>query len=93
MSSNSLFQTGSFRQAAHYIHSHRGKTFVVYINSRVLLAESSLTALIRDLAMMHALGAKLVLVLGAGVFIAQRTTAPNENRPAQQPALHKPPHY
>ena len=80
MSSNSLFQTGSFRQAAHYIHSHRGKTFVVYINSRVLLAESSLTALIRDLALMHALGAKLVLVLGAGVFIAQRTTAPDENR-------------
>ena len=75
MNSTSLFQTGSFRQAAHYIHSHRGKTFVVYINTRVLLADSRLTALIRDLALMHTLGAKLVLVLGDGTLIPQGTTA------------------
>ena len=79
MSSDSLFQTGSFRQAAHYIHTHRGKTFVVYIHSRVLLAQTSLTVLIRDLALMHALGAKLVLVLGEGAFITQKTTEPSEN--------------
>ncbi len=81
MNSTSLFQTGSFRQAAHYIHTHRGKTFVVYINSRVLLAGTRLTALIRDLALMHTLGAKLVLVLGDGALISRQTIASEQSRP------------
>ena len=86
MSSTSLFQTGSFRQAAHYIHSHRGKTFVVYINTRVLLADTRLTALIRDLALMHTMGAKLVLVLGDGSLISRETTVAGQgeqHRPSQ----------
>ncbi len=78
MNSTSLFQTGSFRQAAHYIHSHRGKTFVVYIDTRVLLADTRLNALIRDLALMHTLGAKLVLVLGDGTSNCQGTTDPGQ---------------
>lgn len=81
MNSTSLFQTGSFRQAAHYIHTHRGKTFVVYINSRVLLADTRLTALIRDLALMHTLGAKLVLVLGDGALICRQTIASEQSGP------------
>ncbi|MYB88433.1 MAG: amino-acid N-acetyltransferase [Proteobacteria bacterium] len=81
MTSTSLFQTGSFRQAAHYIHTHRGKTFVVYINSRVLLADTRLTALIRDLALMHTLGAKLVLVLGDGASISRETVASEQSAP------------
>ena len=78
MSSTSLFQTGSFRQAAHYIHSHRGKTFVVYINTRVLLEDTRLTALIRDLGLMHTMGAKLVLVLGDGSLISREITAADQ---------------
>lgn len=81
MNSTSLFQTGSFRQAAHYIHTHRGKTFVVYINSRVLLTDARLTALIRDLALMHTLGAKLVLILGDGALISQETIASGQSGP------------
>lgn len=79
MDSTSLFQTGSFRQAAHYIHSHRGKTFVVYINTRVLLANTRLTALIRDLALMHTLGARLVLVLGDGASTSRGAIAPEQS--------------
>lgn len=71
MSSNSLFQPGGFRQAALYIHNHRGKTFVVYVSSDVLSARNSLAALIQDLALMHSLGVKLVLVLGSKALIHQ----------------------
>lgn len=81
MNSTSLFQTGSFRQAAHYIHTHRGKTFVVYVNSRVLSADARLTALIRDLALMHTLGARLVLVLGDGALISRQAIAADQSGP------------
>ncbi len=71
MSSNSLFQLDSFRQATPYIYAHRGKTFVLYINDS-LLAKDNVAALIHDFALVHTLGVKLVLVLGLRSFINKK---------------------
>ena len=71
MSSNSPFQLESFRQATPYIYAHRGKTFVLYI-SDALLAKQNITALIHDLALVHTLGVKLILVLGLRSFIDKK---------------------
>jgi len=71
MSSNSLFQLDSFRQATPYIYAHRGRTFVLYINDS-LLAKDNVAALIHDFALVHTLGVKLVLVLGLRSFIDKK---------------------
>ncbi len=63
MSENYTFQLESFRQATPYIYAHRGKTFVVYLSDAVLNSKN-LPSLIHDLALVHTLGVKLVLVLG-----------------------------
>lgn len=71
MSSNSLFQLKSFRQATPYIYAHRGKTFVLYIHDS-LLAKGSVATMIHDLALVHTLDVKLVLVLGLRSFIDKK---------------------
>ncbi len=71
MSSNSLFLPERFREVAHYIHTHHGKTFVVYLSGNVLSESITLTALIQDLALIHTLGVKLVLVLDLNTLIQQ----------------------
>lgn len=71
MAQQSSFQLESFRQATPYIYAHRGKTFVVYISDR-LLASNSIGSLIHDLALVHTLGVKLVLVLGLRSFIDKK---------------------
>ena len=71
MSSNSLFLPERFREVAHYIHTHHGKTFVVYLSGNVLSENITLTALIQDLALIHTLGVKLVLVLDLNTLIQQ----------------------
>ena len=68
MSNNSLFLPERFREVAHYIHTHHGKTFVVYLSGNVLSEKNILTVLIQDLALIHTLGVKLVLVLGLNTF-------------------------
>ena len=73
MSSNPLFQSEGFRQATHYVHTHRGKVFVVYISRDILSTQNSLAALIHDLALMHTLGVKLILVPGLRALINQKT--------------------
>ena len=73
MSKNSTFQLESFRQATPYIYAHRGKTFVLYINDALLAKENS-ASLIHDLALIHTLGVKLVLVLGLRSFIDKKLT-------------------
>lgn len=50
-----------FRYTAPYIKAHRGCTFVVYLGNGCLNA-STLTSLIHDLALLHSLGVRLVLV-------------------------------
>lgn len=71
MPKDSTFQLESFRQATPYIYAHRGKTFVLYI-SDVLLAKENTASLIHDLALVHTLGVKLVLVLGLRTFIDKK---------------------
>ncbi len=53
----------SFRDSAPYIHAHRGRTCVVQVGGAV--AETPrLASLVQDIALLHALGLKLVLVYG-----------------------------
>ncbi len=60
-----------FRDAAPYINQHRDKTFVVYF-SGAAIASRGFDNLIHDLAILHALGVRLVLVYGARTQIDDR---------------------
>ena len=53
-----------FREAAPYIHLHRGKTFVIAFAGEVI-DDDSFSQLIQDIAILSALGARVVLVYGA----------------------------
>lgn len=69
-----------FRQSAPYIHAHRGKTAVVLLVGQALEREQ-LEHLVADLALLSALGLKLVLVQGTRAqldksLIEQGITAP-----------------
>ncbi|TXH55293.1 MAG: amino-acid N-acetyltransferase, partial [Burkholderiaceae bacterium] len=52
-----------FRHVAPYIHAYRGKTFVVAITGE-LIAAGKLDRFAQDVAILHAMGIKLVLVHG-----------------------------
>jgi len=52
-----------FRAVAPYIHAYRGKTFVVAIAGE-LIAAGKLSLFAQDVAILHAMGIKLVLVHG-----------------------------
>jgi amino-acid N-acetyltransferase len=52
-----------FRAVAPYIHAYRGKTFVVAIAGEAIAA-GKLNNFVQDLAILHAMGIKLVLVHG-----------------------------
>lgn len=65
------FQLESFRQATPYIYAHRGKTFVLYLHDD-LLRKQHIASLIHDLALVHTLGVKLVLVPGLRSLIDKK---------------------
>jgi amino-acid N-acetyltransferase len=52
-----------FRAVAPYVHAYRGKTFVVAIAGE-LIAAGKLNLFVQDMAILHAMGIKLVLVHG-----------------------------
>jgi len=52
-----------FRSVAPYIHAYHGKTFVVAVPGE-LIAAGKLHVFVQDLAILHAMGIKLVLVHG-----------------------------
>jgi amino-acid N-acetyltransferase len=60
-----------FRQASPYINAHRGKTFVVLIGGEAVEADA-FSSLIHDLALLHSLGIRLVLVHGARPQVEER---------------------
>jgi len=60
-----------FRGSAPYIHAHRGSVFVVQFDGDALL-ESNFSALVHDLALLHSLGVKLVIVHGIRPQIEER---------------------
>jgi amino-acid N-acetyltransferase len=53
-----------FRAASPYIHVHRGRTFVVQFDDEAITAPG-FPDLVHDLALLHSLGVRLVLVFGA----------------------------
>ncbi len=60
-----------FRASAPYIHAHRGRTFVVMFGGEAVI-DHDFPKLVHDLALMHALGVRLVLVHGSKPQIERR---------------------
>lgn len=60
-----------FRGAAPYINAHRGRTFIITFSGK-LIEERRFSELIHDIALLHSLGTRLVLVHGARPQIEQR---------------------
>ena len=52
-----------FRLVAPHIHAYRGKTFVVALAGEAIAA-GKLNAFVQDLAILHAIGIKIVLAHG-----------------------------
>jgi len=61
----------AFRASTPYIHAHRGRTFVVVFGGEVVAGEG-FPGLIHDIALLQALGIRLVLVHGARPQIEER---------------------
>ena len=61
-----------FRGSAPYIHAHRERTFVLAFGGEALLSPLQLRNLVQDIALLHSLGIRLVLVVGARPQIDQR---------------------
>lgn len=53
-----------FRGSAPYIHAHRGRTFVIVFGGEAV-ASKDLRTLLYDVALLHSLGVRIVLVAGA----------------------------
>ena len=63
-----------FRAVAPYIHAYRGKTFVVALAGEAIAA-GKLNTFVQDLAILHALGIKLVLVHGFRPQVTEQLAA------------------
>ena len=63
-----------FRAVAPYIHAYRGKTFVVALAGEAIAA-GKLNNLVQDLAILHAIGIKLVLVHGFRPQVTEQLAA------------------
>ena len=64
----------SFRHSAPYIHAHRGRTFVLAFGGEAV-ADEQFSDLVHDIALLHSLGIRLVLVHGARPQIEKRLKA------------------
>ena len=60
-----------FRHSSPYINAHRGRTFVVALGGEAV-ADPGFPGVVHDLALLHSLGVRLVLVHGARPQIEQR---------------------
>ncbi|MBN2866529.1 MAG: amino-acid N-acetyltransferase [Thiotrichales bacterium] len=56
----------SLRQSSRYIEQHRGKTFVIYVPGETLQRDDTRKQLTEDIGLLHNMGIKIVLVMGAG---------------------------
>jgi amino-acid N-acetyltransferase len=63
-----------FRSVAPYIHAYRGKTFIVAVAGEAIAA-GKLSALVQDLAILHAMRIKLVLVHGFRPQVSEQLRA------------------
>lgn len=66
---NTVTTTRWFRDAAPYIHAHRGATFVIALDGHTVAA-NGFTNLIHDIALLNSLGIKLIITFGARQQIA-----------------------
>lgn len=66
-----------FRHSAPYIHAHQNKTFVILLSGEAIEHEDSLQSIIHDLALLHSLNIRLVLVFGAKPQINQALAQSN----------------
>ena len=55
----------SLRQSSRYIEQHRGKTFVIHVPGEILQHADTRKQLTQDIGLLHNLGIKIVLVMGA----------------------------
>jgi len=60
-----------FRSSAPYIHAYRGRVFVLQFDGDALL-EPQFSALVHDMALLHSLGVKLVVIHGIRPQIEER---------------------
>ena len=67
-----------FREAAPYIHLHRGKTFVIAFEGEVI-ESAEFSQLIHDIAILSTLGARIVLVHGARSQVDKHLESLNHN--------------
>jgi amino-acid N-acetyltransferase len=65
------FDTEGFRRAAPYINAHRGRRFVLAFGGEAV-ADERFSSLTHDIALLHSLGVRLVLVHGARPQIEAR---------------------
>ncbi|PVV06445.1 MAG: amino-acid N-acetyltransferase, partial [gamma proteobacterium symbiont of Ctena orbiculata] len=63
-----------FRDSSPYIHAHRGRTFVVSFGGEAV-EDPGFANLVHDIALLHGLGIRLVLVHGARPQIEERLRA------------------
>jgi amino-acid N-acetyltransferase len=63
-----------FRQSSPYIHTHRGKVFVLSFGGEALTGDG-FADLIHDIALLNGLGIRLVLIPGARPQIEQQLSA------------------
>lgn len=61
---NGASLVSSLRASAPYVHAHRGRRFVIYLPGEAA-ASPRFADLVYDIALLHSLGVKLVLVFGA----------------------------
>ncbi|MEA3410867.1 MAG: amino-acid N-acetyltransferase [Pseudomonadota bacterium] len=66
-----MFDLDGFRGAAPYINAHRGHTFIVAFGGEAV-SDKAFPALVHDIALLHTLGVRLVLVHGARPQIESR---------------------
>ena len=69
---------GFFREAAPYIHKYRGKTFVLAFAGEVI-EDIAFSKLIEDIAIISALGARIVIVHGARAQVDQHLRTLNHS--------------
>ena len=59
------------RETSPYINAHRGKTFVLALSGEAV-AHDNFTNIVHDIALLHSLGIKLILVHGARQQVDER---------------------
>ncbi|MEH0758578.1 amino-acid N-acetyltransferase [Vibrio sp. 16] len=69
-----------FRQSVPYVNAHRGKTMVIMLGGEAV-ADGNFSNIISDLALLHSLGVKIVLVHGARPQINAILQQNNHNSP------------